>query len=365
MSLSFVINGRFLARTVSGVERYARQITLALDQKLSRSALDAPKVTLLAPSNTSCDLPLQSISFRSYGNVSGHLWEQTVLPVLARKSVLINLCNSGPLFHRKNFVVIHDAAVYRYPRDFSFLYRTYHRGLDTILARLATIGTVSHFSQRELFAVLGIETALIPIIGNGADHFSAMDCDSPDVTDALGVRGMPYFVTVGTASKRKNLEVVLRAVRLLDRFDFRVVVVGGRNPKVFEETKLESDPRLVFAGRITDEQLAALYKTATALVFPSRYEGFGIPPLEAFSRGCPVIAATAESVREVCGDAAEFFDPDDPQQLSSIMNERLDDHSIAARWVELGFKRAADYQWANAADCLWKKMLVLAGGGAL
>ena len=354
-----MINGRFLARPLTGVERYAREVITALDTKLDQLPNVVAPVTLLAPNGTKCDLPLKFITYATRGNARGHFWEQTTLAVVARNSILINLCNSAPLFHPNNFVVFHDAAVYRYPGDFSVLYRYYHQILGVGLARAASIGTVSSFSQRELAQTLNLDATSIPIIRNGSEHLASMKVAKLDAIAEIDLRETRFFLTVGTFSTRKNLDIVASALRRIDRHDFRVLVVGGTNKKIFGRANISPDPRLVILGRRSDAELAALYRNAVGLVFPSRYEGFGIPPLEAFSLGCPVIAASGPTTREICADAAEFFDPDDANGLSKIMMERLNEHSVKANWAEMGIKQANRYRWSEAAESLWRQMQIL------
>ena len=134
MRTDIAINGRFLSRPVTGVERYGREILLAWD-KLARSG-QAPIPTVYVPSGSMTDLKFDVIKIKPIGRLKGHLWEQIDLARETRKSTLVSFANSGPVFHKKQFVVIHDAAPFRHPNAYSRMYRTLHKFLGTILSRI-------------------------------------------------------------------------------------------------------------------------------------------------------------------------------------------------------------------------------------
>ena len=129
-------------------------------------------------------------------------------------------------------------------------------------------------------------------------------------------------------------------------------MVGGDNNKVFSGGPTSGDAGVVLAGRLTDHEIAALYSRATAFVFPSLYEGFGVPPLEAMLFGCPVIATTADAVRETCGDAAAYFDPLNAGELRQRMLERIEAGTISDDERHRQQLRLAKYSWSTSANDL-------------
>ncbi|TWI60360.1 glycosyltransferase involved in cell wall biosynthesis [Bradyrhizobium huanghuaihaiense] len=354
-ALKLSINGRFLSQSLTGVQRYAAEIVKAMDRLLAsgeapRQLVDA-EWQILAPPNAQTLPGLRRIKIKQVGSLQGHAWDQIDLARAAAGTRLISLANSGPVLHRDHLVVIHDAQVFRRPDFFSWRYLALHRTLDHMLARAATIATVSAFSRNELAEVLSLDPASIPVIPNSAEHFATV---APDfsIIDRLRLAPHQFFLFVGSMTKNKNVDTAVRAAERLGRADFPLVVVGGDNSKVFGDSATESRTGIVVAGRLTDEEIAALFARAAAFVFPSLYEGFGIPPLEAMYFACPVIASSAAAVRETCDDAAVYFDPLDADGLSARMHERIVLGRISPAEQERQQKRLATYSWAKSAAAM-------------
>ncbi|MDE5446982.1 glycosyltransferase [Bradyrhizobium sp. CSA207] len=353
--MKLFINGRFLSQKLTGVQRYAAEMVKAIDSLLasdqSPASLRAAEWQLLVPGETSEVLNLTRIKVRKIGRLSGHAWDQIELARAAAGGRLISLANSGPVFHRDHIVVIHDAQVFRRPDFFSWRYLAVHRTMDRLLARRARIGTVSVFSRSELAATLGLSKTDIPIFPNSAEHFASTVPD-PGILDRLGLQTSKYFLFVGSKTKNKNLTVAIEAARLLERKDIPLVIVGGDNSKVFQDNLGESESGLLLAGRLTDGEIAALYAHALAFVFPSLYEGFGVPPLEAMIFGCPVIASTADAVMETCGEAAAYFCATDARALKQLMLQRLAAGAISDQERRMQQDRLALYSWQKSARAL-------------
>jgi glycosyltransferase involved in cell wall biosynthesis len=337
------INGRFLAQPSSGVQRYAREIVRALDRRPG-----AGDYVLLTPQGAA-PLDLKTIPTRTVSGPWGHPWEQTALALAARNNRLLSLGGSGPILHQRQTVVIHDAAVFRHPEHFRPAYAGFHRLLGRTLARRARLATVSHFSRAELADVLETPAEAIALAPNGADHFAEI-APEQGVLDRLDVRGRPFFIALGNLAPNKNIVVMIRALRRLPDANVRLVLVGGRDQKVFSAC-LGDDPRLLLAGRLTDAEVAGLLGTARALVFASLYEGFGIPPLEAFARNCPVLASDIPPVREVCGDAPSYFDPADDAALARLMHHAINHPADSTRRA-LAQERVTAYRWDASAAVL-------------
>lgn len=343
MSDPIFINGRFLAQPTSGVQRYAREIVRALDR-----GAGAGDYILLTPQGAD-SLDLDVVQVRTLSGPRGHLWEQTALAWAARHGRLLSLGGSGPVLHRRQTVVIHDAAVFRHPQHFRPTYASLHRLLGRTLARRARLATVSQFSRAELAQALATPAEAITLAPNGADHF-AKAAPAHEVLHRLDVRGRPFFIALGNLAPNKNIAVMIRALRRLPDANVRLVLVGGRDLKVFRAA-LGDDPRVILAGRLTDAEVAALLGKARALVFASFYEGFGIPPLEAFARDCQVLASDIPAVREVCGEAPRYFNANDDAALARLMRDAIDQPVDPERRA-LGQERVAAYRWEASAAVL-------------
>jgi len=343
------INGRFLRQASGGVQRFAREIIHGLDKSIPSNPWAASKRwTLLAPHDPSRDIALDAIRLRQTGLFDGHLWEQTSLLLASARGALVDLGNAGPIFHPRHLVTIHDATVFRFPENFGRRYGHFHRSLGHALGKRARLCTVSEFSRGELANVFGMPAARIAVVPNSAEHMSS-SLDSSDIRARLGLEGRRFFLFVGSPSRNKNLPAAIEAYRRLGRNDVKLVLAGASNAAVFGHTGLPTTEGVIVAGRLTDAEVATLYRGAIALVFPSFYEGFGIPPLEAMTNDCPVIASDIPSVREVCSDAAEYFSPSDPDQLARLMLNRLEGDHERQVWLEKGRARAAEFNWKMSA----------------
>jgi glycosyltransferase involved in cell wall biosynthesis len=178
--------------------------------------------------------------------------------------------------------------------------------------------------------------------------------ETEGVRERLGA-GAEFLLAVGTIEPRKNLAALVEVFEELARERPALrLVVAGRRGWLGEElfARIEASParaRLVLAGYVADEELRALYASCRAFVYPSRYEGFGLPPLEARACGAPVVAGRAAAVAEVAGGAARLFEPDDRDELGRALRELLDDEGARRSLRDGGLRRAAQFSWERAA----------------
>ncbi len=351
------INGKFTAQRTTGVQRVAMQLVLALDALLATADVpDEHPVTLLCPGRGI--LPaLRHIRTRRVGlaGLPLHLWEQAVLPWAARHGRLLSLAGSAPYWARRPAAMLHDAAVWDHPGAYTPAFVRWYRLLFARQARVARpLLTVSDFSRQRLAACLRVTPGRLQVVLNGADHLSTVQ---PDTTllRQLGLQAGGYLLAVANANPTKNLEALVRAhAGLPARLRLPLVIVGGGNDRVFRGSAV-ADAAPAGAGTVLrvgpqgDATLKALYGSAQALVFPSLYEGFGLPPLEAMGQGCPVLAARAASLPEVCGEAALYFDPHDDADITRAMGRLLDDAALRQQLQAAGLRQAARYSWAASA----------------
>jgi glycosyltransferase involved in cell wall biosynthesis len=343
------INGRFLSQRGSGVQRFARQLVLALDAELAQSSENSERRwSLLVPPGLAQLPTLNHIEVRVVGTAKGHLWDQLLRFYCRSNDILVNLANSGPVFRSRSISILHDAAVFRTPQNFTLAYRLFHQWLGRLIAIRSTIGTVSEFSRGELTAALGINAARIFVVPNSCEHLRDVIPD-PTVLERLNLKPGRYFVAIGSPVTNKNLAAAIAAFTRLDAPGQQFVVVGAVDTAVFGQGLTEVPPGVVLAGAIPDAQVNALLKNATALVFPSLYEGFGIPPLEAMLNRCPVIASNIPPVVEVCGDAVLYFDPTDVSSITRALRRTLDEPELLPGLVTRGEARAAMYSWQRSA----------------
>lgn len=358
---ALAINGRFVTQSMTGVQRFAGEVTLALDAMAAAGEI-APAPRLLVPRGATVPA-FKAIRAEEVGRRGGQAWEQLDLPGgVARDEVLLNLGNTAPLRPGlRQAVVIHDAGAFDTPESYSFAFRSWYRLLHRALPRLgAQLVTVSQFSRSRLALRLGVDAERIGTVPEGGEHILRAEADA-SVLAQHGLAPRRYALVVGTGAAHKGLDALRGAATLLGARGLVLAVAGGADPNVFRSRFEGTGDAVRPLGRQSDPALRALYENALCLLFPSRYEGFGIPPLEAMWCGCPVIASRAGAVPEVCADAALWFDLAVPEDLSVQLARMLDEPGLRDGMTARGRDRAAEYSWGHAARALVR---LLASGAA-
>lgn len=357
-TMAIAINARFLTQRLTGVQRHAIETVRALDALLAERPADrrADVELIVPPGHGWPHGPLSVIRIRVAGGLSGHLWEQLALPFLAGRRVLLNLCNTWPVMAWRPVVTVHDASVYAMPQGYTATFVRIYRLLFAALRvrRRVTVMTDSAFSADELARHVGLPRARLNVVHCGADHWGRVTPDD-GVLARLGLIRGGYVLGVASENPNKNL---LRLVAGFDRaFGLhedigrpRLVLVGGRNARVFAGSAARPDPDwMVRAGPVSDAELAGLYQGATCFAFPSLYEGFGLPPLEAMTFGCPVLASREASLPEVCGDAALYCDGRDEADIARGLLALVADAGLRARLVAAGHAQITKFRWRETA----------------
>lgn len=358
------INGRFLDQRITGVQRMAREFTRALDRLLAEGHFPDLDVRLLVqPDAPASDLGLTAIEVESVGKHRGHLWEQFALPRRSRGGWLLNLGNTAPvlslLARAPVAVVIHDISYRVHPFAYRLLYRIGHRILDTVIMRRArVIFTVSATERKMISSFYPAAAPRICAIQNGG----APDDASPVKSLDPSLPTDRYGLYVGSLSRRKNVYVVLEAAVALARSRGLKFKIVGAPSRILHNISLSipADVReaIEFCGQVEDvKELGSLYGGAAFLLFPSLYEASALPPIEAMASGCPVIASGIEALRERCGDAAAYCDPNDRDQIEKIATRLLDDPAYRNMLIDRGIRKAAEYSWRGQAIMLVEELL--------
>jgi glycosyltransferase involved in cell wall biosynthesis len=351
-----VINGRFLTQPLTGVQRYSREVVKAMDALVTeRHECTAPWIIELhhPPGDFRLD-DYRHIRIVQTGKRKGHFWEQLDLKASARDGLLLNLANTAPVLHPNVVSIIHDVGVFAHGSVYSASFRLSYRLMFRILVRRARrLLTVSSFSAKEIIRYCGAPAAGIAIAPNAADHISQFP-EVPEVLDRLGLRGRDYVLAVGSRNPLKNLASVIRALEGMGPDRPLLVVVGQKSAAIFQNRSDLVEPGdqagfIVATGEVSDGALRTLYRNAHCLVFPSFYEGFGIPPLEAMQEGCPVIASRLSAIPEVCGDAILYCDPHSPEDIAAKVAILGRDDALRRRLIEAGRNRSARFSWRGTA----------------
>lgn len=254
---------------------------------------------------------------------------------------------------RRQLLVIHDAGVFSTPEAYSRRFRLWYKMLQTVHVKLGTpIVTVSEFSRREIIQHLHADPAQVAVMPEGADHVGRIVADEA-VLSTHGLKPGRFVLAVGTLALHKNLVALGALARRLSEKDVSLVIAGGLGGLAFQgggEGILPQPARYI--GRVSDAALKALYQAAGCFVFPSRYEGFGLPVVEAMASACPVVAADIPVLREICADAVIYCDPFSPEDIADRVLRVLDDPKLQADLRVAGLARTRDMTWMCAAAAL-------------
>jgi glycosyltransferase involved in cell wall biosynthesis len=247
--------------------------------------------------------------------------------------------------HARRVVTVFDMTYEKFPQSFRADDPTPARKKSAV-ARADGIICISEQTRTDLLALLPVDPSRVTVIPLGVRSVLPREVPPPPVS-------VPFFLHVGNRLGYKNFEVVLRALASapLAQDPCRIVCFGGEAPDEHDRALLE---RHQTAARVEfrqggDAALSELYGTATALVYPSLYEGFGLPPLEAMAAGCPALCSDLPVLRETAGAAATFFQAGDANDLGLCMRRMLDDDAWRREKITAGRKRAAEFAWGACA----------------
>jgi glycosyltransferase involved in cell wall biosynthesis len=260
---------------------------------------------------------------------------------------------------RNHIVCIHDANTFvepeSYSRRFGLAYRTL---LPLIGKRASRVATVSQFSADMVVKYGVCRREKIFIAPNGHEHALRWDASRAEIP-LLKVLKRPYVLLLGSSAKHKNVDVVLEQAQGLDAAGIDIVVVGAASSIFSVTAPGHQRSNIHYAGYVGDNDLAALYEAALCLAFPSKTEGFGIPPLEAMARGCPVISSNAASLVEVGGDAVTYVDPDHGNGWRDAIIGLAGNQDLRAAMATQGRMRAALFSWKRSAQLYLDEILCL------
>ncbi len=300
------------------------------------------------------------------------LWFEAYLPWFVRRyGIDLFYAPAGFLSTRLTIpqvMTIHDLAFLYYPRAYKWSYQWYYRRWYPVYARKAAhIVTVSEATRRDIVRHYGITPAKITVIPNAATaEFAPLTEEAQARIRQQWTQGIPYFITVGTIQPRKNL------VRLFQAFDqvrqqvkepLKLLVVGRKGWRyqeifaAYQQMRHRQDVH--FLGTVNDQTLRQLLAASVALCYPSLYEGFGLPVLEAMQSGTPVICSNRSALPEVAGDAAILIDPEDATDLQRAMVRVFRDPQLRQQLIQRGRQRARQFSWEQSAQQLEQIFLAL------
>lgn len=303
--MKIIINGRFFLHRVTGVERYARELCAELDKMI------APGELIMAVPPEVVDIPdYKNIKVIKVGRMHNRLWEHISFPmyVLRQKAISLNLCNVAPL-PSPGIVAIHDVKIKATPQYFNKKFIAWYNLLFSNVAKRAKkIITVSEFSKKELIRYYKIEPERIVVVPDAWQHYERVDYDD-NALMKYGLLKDDYYFSMCSLEPNKNFKWIAEVAKRNPERTF--AVSGSINETVFaDDMGFECPENMKLLGYVSDEEAKTLMRDCRAFLFPTIYEGFGIPPLEALSAGAKhVVVSDTEVMHEVFEESVVYIDP--------------------------------------------------------
>jgi glycosyltransferase involved in cell wall biosynthesis len=341
----FVVNGRYLTQKATGVHRYAFEIC----NKLYEMGVD---FHVAIPQEIHPDYKFNFKTVKC-GLLKTHLWEQISLPRYLKSigsPLLISFTGCGPLSYNNQMMTIHDVSHERYPEWFSKnYYRFYHFMMPRIGRKAHAVLTVSEFSKKEIIDTLGLDGNKIHVVHSNVPFHNKPTRE--EILDYQPDRDRErYIIAVSTMDPRKNFIRLVEAFEKIKDKSVKLYIIG-MSFRAFNTPDLQKliSENVLLPGYIPDEALQKMYQDALLSVYPSLYEGFGLPPLESMTYGCPVINSDIPALREVSGEAALYADPYDVTDITARIDRLLEDEDLRQELRVKGLEQIKNYSWEKSA----------------
>jgi len=322
-----LINGDFLCRRLTGIERFAYEITLRLD-KISKP----DEIAVIVPNNTANIPEFTNLKLIRHKNkIKSHLyWQMITLHwflITHRQYIILEFGNTALPF-APGIVFLHDVYCEFFPEDFTGFrnnfFRMYYRWQYRLIAKKAIkLATVSFFSRNQISENFGVNPEKISVIYNSWEHFKSIHSDNSVFNAFPVLKEGNFYFTLGSLSKRKNIKWIVDYATKHPHDMF--VICGATIPATGKNLKTSMPKNIIFPGYLNDSHVKCLMEKCKAFIMPSYYEGFGIPPLEALCCGAQIIISNTASLPEIFGNTAHYIDPFDTNvDLDEILKQPVE-----------------------------------------
>ncbi|MFH1369566.1 MAG: glycosyltransferase family 1 protein [Elusimicrobiota bacterium] len=359
------INARYIQKQATGIENYLSQIISNLKRIDSKNEYvlffgsDKPVPGGFPSDNFAVDVP----KFKTNSQLKRLFWEHFYLPSAITR-------NKIDVFHEPSFIApmfkkcptvitIHDLAFIIHPECFTFKNVLYFKAMmKRSIESSDYVIAVSESTKNDIINRFKVSPEKVKMIHSGVNEYFHRIEDKKAIKPVLEKYGITrdFILNVSLISPRKNLLNLLKSFKLMREkksVDYQLVITGAKGWLYEDIFKAVSDLSLqkdvVFTGYVSDSELLCLYNSAKIFAYPSVYEGFGFPALEAMACGCPVVASNTSSLPEICGDAALLVEPADLDELSDALYRMLTDSKLREDMIKRGFVRITKFSWRNTA----------------
>lgn len=363
--MRLAINGRFLYNRTTGVER----VSLALLRELY-ALRGQDEIMVFIPGSDKPLPPEQWTTLQCHrpvcSRLNRHLWEHLTLAKLCRQyeaDLLFCPANTGPYLRRfKMVLMVHCVSYYLFPETYSLSFRIFYNFLIPRLAKAARrVVTVSESSRHDMMRILELPPENIEVLTNGIDDIF-FEPRQPEDRASLAKIGVPddYLLTVSALSSRKNLKRILegyfQAVAEAPQLVPPLVLVGAATGGLRRDPALAryvDEERLIFLGYRQDDELSRIYRNARLFLYPSLYDSFGLPPLEAMASGVPAVVSNSSCFPEIVGDGAIKVQPLNVTEIAQAILSGLQDSALRESLIKRGPEVARQYRWSTTAVKAW------------
>jgi len=338
----------------TGVENYSYYLINELVREFGEN------LTLLTPRKIELDVKQKVIPFPRLWTLVRLSWE-----ILKDKKIdnLFVPSHVLPLVHpKRSIITIHD-VVFRYsPESYSLLSKLYLNWATKFAVKhAAKIITPSEATKRDLIRFYKASPEKIHVVPLGYESETKIpeQSEQQKVLTRFSLTAEQYFLYLGRIEYKKNTDTLIAAFRKFAEGDQSIKLVlagfpGHGGEKILEKIPAELKNRILYVGYVGETEKITLLKNALSFIFPSRFEGFGLPLLEAMNAGTPIIASDIPSSREVAGDCAQFFDKDNSDALTGMMEKIVQEPDLRLRMIEKGREQAKNFSWERCAEKVWK-----------
>lgn len=337
-----VINARFLTQPITGVQRFAVEISKILKKKLG------DKIQFVTPPSILHNKLAAELEAKKIGYNKSHIWEQIDLYSYLLKNnspLLISFGYTGPLLYKRQIISVHDMAFKYYKETFSRGFSMiYNFMVPKIARRCLHVFTVSNASKKDICKELKISSEKVSVVYNGlTEVFKKEALNSNRINQKE-----KYLLTVSSHHPRKNYQRLIKAFSVIKDKSLKLYIVGNKISHFSDElgnSSSDYNGRIKFLSNVTDKELVSYYENALLFVFPSLYEGFGIPVIEAMSKGLPCVISDIPVFKEIGDESVIYVDPNNVNSIADGI-----ERGLKLEGKRITYQKLDTFNWENSTD---------------
>ncbi|MCR3757949.1 glycosyltransferase family 4 protein [Clostridium felsineum] len=344
-----------------GIGRYSYELSKAIYMKKKFDFKIVIREQDASLFDFACDQDLIRVS-KIENSLKRNYYEQFILPKIINKKYSNSIVHypdtMAPIFlENKVITTVHDLAFKTLKKSFTLKTELWKNFItDLSVKKSEKIIAITNFAKEEIMKYYKINSNKIHVIYNGFNEFSQKPIEYNKISSQLmELENKKYILTVSTISPRKNIDGLIKAFNIIKSKRECMLVIAGRNGWMYKNVyklvdKYKLKDRIIFTGKVNDNELKFLYKNARVFVYPSFYEGFGLPPLEAMSYSVPCAVSDRSSIPEVVGDAALTFNPNNINEIAVSINELLEKDDLRNDLLHKSLYRIEKFSWNKCAE---------------